>query len=100
MNDTFLLKVGCQNLIKIFSGIVRPKAFYFYSKLVLNHRVKVRNNTTYIRFLFNQKYSFNPSAITNQRNKASRPRTIWNCGWSPIVCDYGSIQKDENIFHG
>ena len=52
MNNAFFLEVGCQNLVEVMPCIVRPKYFNFYPKLVLNHGMKVGDNTTYIRFLF------------------------------------------------
>ena len=50
MNNALFLKVGCQNLVEVIPCIVKPKDFNFCSKLVLNHGVKVRDNTAYIRF--------------------------------------------------
>lgn len=85
VNHTLFLEVGCYNLVEVIPCIIIPKIFNFDPKLVLNHGVKGRDNTTHIRILFHQKYPCNSSTIINQENKPSRPGNIRNRRRSPNI---------------
>ena len=85
MNNPFFRKIRGQNLIKVVSGIIRPKLLYAYTKLSFDHVMKVWKRSAHIRFLFKKKDPRHMSTIINKHNKPASPRNIRNLRWPPNI---------------